>query len=41
MDERPEERRGNPDYVRWAVESSLRRLRTDYIDVYQMHVPDP
>jgi aryl-alcohol dehydrogenase-like predicted oxidoreductase len=41
MDERPEERRGNPDYIRWAVEGSLRRLRTDVIDVYQMHQPDP
>jgi aryl-alcohol dehydrogenase-like predicted oxidoreductase len=41
MDERPEERRGNPDYVQWAVEGSLRRLRTDVIDVYQMHRPDP
>ncbi|HEU5216331.1 MAG TPA: aldo/keto reductase, partial [Gaiellaceae bacterium] len=41
MDERPEERRGNPDYVRAAVESSLRRLRTDVIDLYQMHEPDP
>jgi aryl-alcohol dehydrogenase-like predicted oxidoreductase len=41
MEERPEERRGNPDYIRWAVEGSLRRLRTDVIDVYQMHVPDP
>jgi aryl-alcohol dehydrogenase-like predicted oxidoreductase len=41
MDERPEERRGNPDYIRWAVDGSLRRLRTDVIDVYQMHVPDP
>jgi aryl-alcohol dehydrogenase-like predicted oxidoreductase len=41
MDERPEERRGNPGYVRWAVEGSLRRLRTDVIDVYQMHEPDP
>jgi aryl-alcohol dehydrogenase-like predicted oxidoreductase len=41
MDERPEERRGNPGYIRWAVEGSLRRLRTDVIDVYQMHVPDP
>jgi aryl-alcohol dehydrogenase-like predicted oxidoreductase len=40
MDERPEERRGNPDYVQWAVESSLRRLRTDVIDVFQMHEPD-
>jgi aryl-alcohol dehydrogenase-like predicted oxidoreductase len=41
MDERPEERRGNPDYIQWAVEGSLRRLRTDAIDVYQMHEPDP
>ena len=41
MDERPEERRGSPDYVRWAVEGSLRRLRTDVIDVYQLHEPDP
>jgi aryl-alcohol dehydrogenase-like predicted oxidoreductase len=41
MDDRPEERRGNPDYIQWAVEGSLRRLRTDVIDVYQMHQPDP
>jgi aryl-alcohol dehydrogenase-like predicted oxidoreductase len=41
MDERPEGRRGKPDYVKWAVEGSLRRLRTDVIDVYQMHKPDP
>jgi aryl-alcohol dehydrogenase-like predicted oxidoreductase len=40
MDERPEERRGNPDYIRAAVEDSLSRLRTDVIDVYQMHEPD-
>jgi aryl-alcohol dehydrogenase-like predicted oxidoreductase len=40
MDERPEERRGSRDYIRWAVEGSLRRLRTDVIDVYQMHEPD-
>jgi aryl-alcohol dehydrogenase-like predicted oxidoreductase len=41
MDARPEESRGSRDYIRWAVEGSLRRLRTDAIDVYQMHEPDP
>jgi aryl-alcohol dehydrogenase-like predicted oxidoreductase len=41
MDERPDEHRGGPAYVRWAVEGSLRRLRTDTIDVLQMHEPDP
>ena len=40
MDERPEESPGRPEYVRWAVEGSLRRLRTETIDVYQMHQPD-
>jgi aryl-alcohol dehydrogenase-like predicted oxidoreductase len=33
--------RGSRDYIRWAVEGSLRRLRADAIDVYQMHEPDP
>ncbi|MET0339894.1 MAG: aldo/keto reductase [Polyangiales bacterium] len=32
---------GHPDYVRRAVEDSLRRLGTDYIDLYQLHRPDP
>jgi aryl-alcohol dehydrogenase-like predicted oxidoreductase len=40
MDEHPADRRGSRDYIRWAVEASLRRLRTGVIDVYQMHVPD-
>jgi len=40
MDEHPAERRGSRDYIRWAVEGSLRRLRTDVIDVFQMHEPD-
>ncbi len=35
-------RRGaSRDYVRRAVEDSLRRLRTDRIDLYQLHLPDP
>lgn len=33
--------RGARRYIRTAVETSLRRLRTDRIDLYQMHVPDP
>jgi aryl-alcohol dehydrogenase-like predicted oxidoreductase len=41
MDENPSDRRGSRDYVRAAVDASLRRLRTDVIDVYQMHEPDP
>jgi aryl-alcohol dehydrogenase-like predicted oxidoreductase len=41
MDDNPSESRGSPEYIRWAVEGSLRRLRTDVIDVYQMHEPDP
>jgi aryl-alcohol dehydrogenase-like predicted oxidoreductase len=30
-----------PEYVRRACEDSLRRLRTDRIDLYQLHQPDP
>lgn len=30
-----------PDHLRKAVEGSLKRLRIDRIDVYQLHIPDP
>lgn len=30
-----------PEYVRNAAEASLRRLRIDCIDLYQLHQPDP
>jgi aryl-alcohol dehydrogenase-like predicted oxidoreductase len=33
--------RGSRRYIRLAVEASLRRLRTDWIDLYQLHTPDP
>jgi aryl-alcohol dehydrogenase-like predicted oxidoreductase len=34
------EARGSRRYVRKAVRDSLRRLRTDWIDLYQYHEPD-
>lgn len=33
--------RGSRRYIRKAVEASLRRLGTDWIDLYQLHRPDP
>jgi aryl-alcohol dehydrogenase-like predicted oxidoreductase len=37
-----EQRKGaSPEYVGQVVEDSLRRLRTDRIDLYQLHRPDP
>lgn len=36
-----ERQNGDPGYIRTALEGSLRRLKTDYIDLYQLHNPDP
>jgi aryl-alcohol dehydrogenase-like predicted oxidoreductase len=33
--------RGSRRYIHKAVEASLRNLGTDYIDLYQLHAPDP
>jgi myo-inositol catabolism protein IolS len=33
-------RNNKPEYFRTAVENSLKRLRTDYIDLYYLHWPD-
>jgi 1-deoxyxylulose-5-phosphate synthase len=42
MDMGGEGRRGaSPRWIRIAVEDSLRRLGTDWIDLYQVHTPDP
>ncbi len=30
-----------PEYVKQALQDSLRRLRTDHVDLYQLHRPDP
>ncbi|WP_246258218.1 aldo/keto reductase [Amycolatopsis anabasis] len=34
-------RNGRPEYLRAACDASLRRLRTDVIDLYQLHRVDP
>jgi aryl-alcohol dehydrogenase (NADP+) len=40
MGEHPNQGGGSPRWIKRAVEGSLQRLGTDYIDLYQMHRPD-
>jgi aryl-alcohol dehydrogenase-like predicted oxidoreductase len=37
----PKRTGARPEYVHQACNDSLRRLGTDYIDLYQLHAPDP
>ncbi|MCX5569741.1 aldo/keto reductase [Kaistia nematophila] len=37
----PEKKRASRDYIFRAVDASLARLKTDRIDLYQQHEPDP
>jgi aryl-alcohol dehydrogenase-like predicted oxidoreductase len=39
-EEAPDEPRGSREYIRWAIEGSLKRLRVERIDLYQYHHPD-
>src|SRR3954465_4735596 len=41
MGEDPNRRGGSRRWIVRAVEDSLRRLQTDWIDLYQIHRPDP
>ena len=41
MDDRPNRSGGSRKWIMQEAENSLRRLKTDYIDLYQVHRPSP
>lgn len=41
MSDHPQERGLSARWIRRSCDASLRRLRTDHLDLYQMHRPDP
>ena len=41
MSARPWDRGNSRKHVLDAIDASLRRLRTDHVDLYQLHAPDP
>jgi aryl-alcohol dehydrogenase-like predicted oxidoreductase len=41
MGDDPSDQGASRGYIHRAADASLKRLRTDYIDLYQVHLPDP
>lgn len=41
MSDSPQERGSSRRWLMRAIDASLTRLKTDYVDLYQLHAPDP